>query len=470
MDQRSARTVDQGVALPEKCVISREVAVAPGVFAPGHLGELTQIVDFALVDAVLTETGRVQRRVRVLPSRVVVYFVLALALFEHVGYRSVWAKLVAGLEGLPVAYPTSGAFSRARRRVGVAPFKSLFEVLAGPVAWRNTPGAFWRGLRTVAMDGTTLQVPDAPANRMTFGKAKAKGGGENGYPFLRLLVLVETGTRVLLGVTFGPHAQGETTYAPTLFGHLRAGMLVLADRGFDSWELLSAISDRGADYLVRSRTARTPMILKRLPDGSYLSVFGNGRLPVRIVEATVVVRFADGSRRTEPWRLVTSLIDHRRYPAGELVTLYHERWEVETALYSIKCTLLGGRVLRSNLPQDIDQEIYALLTVYQALRIAMADAAATEPGLDPDRMSFTVALETACGQVIAAAGVLVTAAVDLVGVIGRALLREKPAPRRNRTNPRSKKRPTSKYAASAMGVPKTSRRYTLHADIGILSS
>ncbi|MFF3160127.1 hypothetical protein [Streptomyces sp. NPDC057910] len=141
------------------------------------------------------------------------------------------------------------------------------------------------------------------------------------------------------------------------------------------------------------------------------------------------------------------------------------QWEVETVLFSVKCTLPGGRVLRSDLPQDIEQEIYALLTVYQALRIAMTDAAATTPGLDPDRMSFTIALETACDQVIAAAGILTGTVVDLVGAIGRALLREKPLPRRNRTNPRSKKRPTSKYAASGSGVPKQTHRYTLHTNI-----
>lgn len=147
--------------MQEKSVITRKVAVAGGVFAPGHLGELTQVVDFALVDAVLEETGALQKRVRLLPSRVVVYFVLALALFEQCSYRAVWGKLVASMDTLALVRPCTSALCRARRRVGAAPFRALFEVLAGPVAWRHTPGAFWRGLRTVAIDGTSLHLPDS---------------------------------------------------------------------------------------------------------------------------------------------------------------------------------------------------------------------------------------------------------------------------------------------------------------------
>ncbi|MFJ2778800.1 transposase domain-containing protein [Kitasatospora sp. NPDC087315] len=128
--------------MQEKSVITREFALAGGVFAPGHLGELTQVVDFALVDAVLEETGAVQKRVRLLPSRVVVYFVLALALFEQCSYRAVWGKLAAGLDALALARPCISALCRARRRVGTKPFKALFETLAGPVAWPHTPGAF----------------------------------------------------------------------------------------------------------------------------------------------------------------------------------------------------------------------------------------------------------------------------------------------------------------------------------------
>ncbi|MFF3959239.1 transposase domain-containing protein [Streptomyces sp. NPDC001890] len=130
------------------------------MFAPGHLGELTQIVDFALVDAVLEETGRREKRLRLLPSRVVVYFVLALALFEHHSYRTVWSKLTAALTPLALVCPAVSSLTRARRRVGAAPLRRLFETLAGPVARPGQAGSFYRGLRTVAVDGTLLHTPD----------------------------------------------------------------------------------------------------------------------------------------------------------------------------------------------------------------------------------------------------------------------------------------------------------------------
>ncbi|WP_370268027.1 transposase domain-containing protein [Streptomyces sp. V4I8] len=164
------------------------------MYAPGHLGELTQIVDFALVDAVLEETGTRERRVRLLPSRVVVYFVLALALFEQDSYRGVWGKLVAGLEGLSLVRPAVSSLSRARRRIGAAPLRRLLETLAGPVAYRGQVGVFYRGLRTVAVDGTLLHVPDDEAVTWRYPKRSGESM-EFGYPLLRLLVVVECGTR-----------------------------------------------------------------------------------------------------------------------------------------------------------------------------------------------------------------------------------------------------------------------------------
>ncbi|MFG2585979.1 IS4 family transposase [Streptomyces malaysiensis] len=224
--------------MQEQSVITREIAVAAGVFAPGHLGELTQVVDFALVDAVLEETGTVQKRVRLLPSRVVVYFVLALALFERCSYRAVWGKLVASLDALALVRPCTSALCRARRRVGAAPFQALFETLAGPVAGPHTPGAFWRGLRTVAIDGTSFHLPDSEPIAARHTKRKRKGEDvEFGYPLLRLLVLIECGTRAVLAAAFGPETTGETTYAEQMLDRLARGMLVLLDTGFDGYPL-----------------------------------------------------------------------------------------------------------------------------------------------------------------------------------------------------------------------------------------
>jgi hypothetical protein len=189
-----------------KPVITRTIEAAGGVYEPGHLGELTQIVDFALVDAVLTETGTIERRLRLLPSRVVVYFVLALALFEECSYRGVWGKLTAALEGLSLTRPALSSLSRARRRIGVAPLQRLFESLAGPVAHRGQTGAFWRSLRTVAVDGTLLHAPDEPAITWRYPK-RAGAQLEFGYPLLRLVVLIECGTRAILAAAFGPERR-----------------------------------------------------------------------------------------------------------------------------------------------------------------------------------------------------------------------------------------------------------------------
>jgi hypothetical protein len=335
------------------------------------------------------------------------------------------------------------------------------------VATPATPGAFWRGMRTVAIDATTMHVPEA----LQLGGRYTKRAGEKltfGYPLLRLSVLVECGTRAILAAVFGPEADGETTHARRLLDALSAGMLVLADAGYDSWELLRDIAATQAQFLCRSGARRTPLILRDLADGSYLSVLGYGRLKVRIIEAWVTVTWADGTVTREQWRLVTSLLDHRRYPADDLVSLYHRRWQAETTYLSIKSTILDGRVLRSQRPEDIDQEVYALLTVYQAIIRVAVDAVDTCPEARPDRISFTVALQTAGDQVIAAVGIIIPVGDGLVGVIGQAVLDELlPAPR-NRGKARTKKNPTSKYGPNAGTFPQTSLKYTISANVMVM--
>jgi hypothetical protein len=388
-------------------------------------------------------------------------------LFEHCAYRRVWAKMTAGLWVLKLTAPSASALVRARRRVGPNPFRVLFETVAGWVGRPSTPGVFWRGLRTVAVDATTLHVPDRPAvtgryrkrdtDKLTFG-----------YPLLRLSVLVECGTRAILAATFGPEADGETSHARRLLHAVGTGMLVLADAGYDSWELLREIAATKAEFLCRSGARRTPLILTELADGSYLSVLGYGKLKVRIIEAWVTITWADGTVSREQWRLVTSLLDHHRHPASELIELYHRRWQAETTYLSIKSTMLDGRVLRSQHPTDIDQEVYALLTVYQTIIRIAVDAVDTCPEARPDRISFTVALHTAADQVTAAVGIIIPAGDRLVGVIGRAVLDELLPPTRNRGKARTKKTPTSKYGPNAGTFPQTSLNYTITTHVTIM--
>ncbi|MFE9823132.1 IS4 family transposase [Streptomyces sp. NPDC005791] len=450
--------------MQEKSVITRTVEAAGGVYAPGHLGELTQIVDFALVDTVIEETRTAEKRLRWLPSRVVVYFVLALALFEDRSYRGVWGKLTAGL---PLVRPAASSLSRARRRIGAAPLRRLFEILAGPVAHLGQAGSFYRGLRTVAVDGALLHVPDEEA--LTWRYPKRTGESlEFGYPLLRLVVLVECDTRVVLAAAFGPESDGELSYVGRLLSALDRTMLLLADAGFDANEFARDVQATGAQFLVRSSARRIPTPFRRLGDGSYLARIGYGVLPVlltvRVIEASVTATLADGTVRTEQWRLLTSLLNPAAHPATGLVDLYHERWQSETTYFSIKATMLDGRVLCSRSLTGLDQEVYALLTTYQALIHAAADTTCTRPGLDMDRISFTVLLATAADTVTTATKILPPVGpADLVGTIGRAALH--PARHRHRVKARTRKKPTSKYGPNAGQQPQKAQKYMIRTTV-----
>jgi hypothetical protein len=433
--------------LSDDCAISvaaRAIRSAAGVFAPGHLGELTQYLPFELVDAVLEETRRAQRRLRCLPSRVGVYFALALCLFPEAGYLTVWGKLVAGLAGAGAPAPSEKALRDLRRRVGAAPLRALFEVVAGPLAWPSAPGARYRGLRTVAFDGcSSLKAPDLERNRGWLGRVRSRTAW-TGYPTVMLMALVETGTRALIGARFGPHDTDEKGYASRLLHLLGPGMLVLADRGFDGNAFLAALAGTRAQFLVRLRSGRRLPVLARLDDGSFLTRIGG--LAVRVIDADVTVRCAGGTVIRGRYRLATTLLDSRRDPAGALVRLYHERWEVESAFYALRHTLANGRVLRSGDPAGLEQELWALLLLYQLLRMAMADAAGAR-GTDPDRASFTVALEAARDQAILAAGIIPGDPAGLPGAIGRAVLARLLPARRHRVSARKVKSPVSRYAA-----------------------
>lgn len=398
--------------MQEKSVITRIVEVAAGVFAPGHLGELTRFVDFEVVDRVLAAHGAAGSRVRVLPGRVTVYFVLALALFEGCSYRAVWGKLTASLAGLAPGRVAVSSLSRARARLGPGVFRALFEEVSGTVGAGAGPGVCWRGWRTVAIDGTSLQLPESGLVTTRYAKRRDTGRW-TGYPLAYLVVLVETGTRAVIEAVFGPEDGSEKTMALRLCARVVPGMLVLADSGLDTFALLSAVGGRGARFLVRASAARNPGRERVLADGSYLTTLRPGRkagaargasMPARVIDACVTVRLSDGTTRIQPWRLITSLLDPEAYPAADLVALYHERWQAETAYAQLKATLLAGRVLRSCTAELIEQEIWAVLTLYQLLVRQIAEAGAAGR-IDTDRLSFTIAIETARDQTVLAAGI-----------------------------------------------------------------
>ncbi len=408
---------------PAVATITDTKTLARGVFAAGHLGELTQQVPFEMVDAVLAETRTVQSRVRELPSRVVVYLLLAGCLFADLGYVQVWHRLVAGLEGMPLPSPTAGALTKARGRVGAKPLQALFDLLRGPAATTTAAGVRWRGLLVCAIDGTTISVADTPANLRGFTKQAGHHGG-SGYPLLRLLALVACGTRTIIDAAFGPTSCGEPGYTRRLLRSLKPGMIVLLDRNFDK-----AIAATQAHLLVRLKSNRKLPVLRRYPDGSWLSQIGATQ--VRVIQAEITIATSAG-RRTGVYRLATTLLDHHRYPAFGLVTLYHQRWEIETTYLELKSSILGGRVLRAR---------------------------------TPDRASFTIALHAARDQLVQATGVIAEAVIDLVGKIGRLVLDNLLPDRRIRVTPRIVKRAISKYNARGPNINRTSYKATLSIDI-----
>jgi Insertion element 4 transposase N-terminal/Transposase DDE domain len=454
-----------GAPLSVQCATAGVVRDRSWVWLPGHLGALTRWIPPVLVDEVLDAAGRREQRVRLLPARVVVYFVLAMGLFGDCGYRRVWSALTAGWPRTVVADPSAAALRQARRRLGAKPLALLFDRLRGPVGTTATPGVFWRDLRLVAWDGTCLEVPDSPANVACFSRHAARTSRPAGYPQVRLTALVECGTRALVDAVFGPQQYTELPQARALLASLRPGMLLLADRGYDGFEALRDACATGADVLWRVQSGRLLPVIRPLSDGTHLTVITDRRsgdrltrwmrrgrhgpmpanltaLTLRVISYQVTVTAADGSARTSTVRLVTSLLDPHRHPASDLASLYHQRWEIESAYYGLKVTLRGpDRVLRSRTVEGVEQELFALLVLYQASRRAITEAATTA-GLDPDRLSLTIALHTVRLTVINASAAGPTL-LHAVLVQARNLA---PTRRRSRTSPRCVKRTLSPYA------------------------
>ena len=445
----------------DQIAITRTVRVAAGVFAPGHLGELTRFIPFEMVDEVLAATRRTQQRIRLLPARVTVYLILAGCLFAELGYPLVWRKLTAGLDGLDLTEPSSGTLREARQRLGPAPLRALFDLLRGPAATTATHAVYWRDLLLTVIDATTMSVADSTAVQSRYRKQRGNHGGA-GYPALRLSVLLTCGTRSIIDAVFSPTSTGELDHARTLARSLRPGMLLLADRNYAAADLITTLAATRADLLIRCKNGRRLPVIGRYHDGSWLSTIGTVR--VRVIDAQISVKTTSGIH-TGGYRLITTLLDPRIHPAGELMKLYHRRWEVETAYLEIKSSILGGRVLRARTPNGIDQEVHALLIVYQILRTAMTDATDSRPGLDPDRASFTTALNTARDQLTNAAGILADTVIDLVGAIGRAVLAHLLPDRRIRVKTRMIKRSNSKYQARGSNIDRHSYKATIAIDI-----
>lgn len=370
------------------------------------IGVLARTFPADVLEEVIEAAGVREVRYRRLPARLMVVFTLACWLFMRSGYGLVLAKLAdaQALEGQGWGdwqAPWTGSITKAKAKLGAAPFKLLFARTAVPAGTAATPGVFYAGLRVATVDGFTLDLPDSDDNAAFFGRGGNGSSEKNPYPQLRALALAESGTRVLLAATYGPSGTGEQTLADDLLPAMGPGMLVLADRNFASWRLWRAAAATGAALCWRMSASFTLPVLQVLPDGTYISQLNPPRkkdgppIQVRVIEYSMVTTDADGEQTSELFALATTLLDEQAYPAIDLAGLYHARWQAETGIGDLKTVIRGGPevVLRSKTPAMVEQEFWAMLCVYQAIRDLISYAAPS--GLDPGRVSFKRAFQAA---------------------------------------------------------------------------
>lgn len=410
---------------------------------------LTKVFTAELVDAATAKHDRAERRRRLLPARLVVYFVLALCLFARESYGEVLRVLTSGIPGShALARVNRSSLCRARARLGEDVLETVFRQVTGQLATPATPGAWWRGLRLLALDGTQFDLPDSTSNGDTFDGPSTTGSVPFGFPQVRAVVLAEIGTHGVLDARLGGYRDGERSLAYPLAGSTGPGDLVIADRGFWSVEFARVFTMAGADLLVRLQSNHLGTVRGELSDGSYLSMARPGKevrlraarggrtLPRHVI--CRVITFAKGDEVAHPG---TTLPDPERYPADGLVALSRERWEIELAFDEIKNHLGPGGPIRSRTPEGVRQELWAYPAVHHAIRQFAHTAALARPAVDADRVSHLKCVRIIRRSIPSQLGATATKPTRSFTEARReARARLLPA-RRNRDCPRATKKP-----------------------------
>jgi Insertion element 4 transposase N-terminal/Transposase DDE domain len=364
-------------------------------------GVLASVCPRGLIEEVLADTGKASQRERLLPAPAVVYYVMALALWREAPLEEVLRVVCEGLQWLgggkaEAVQASKSAISQARTRLGPEVMRQLAERVLRPLAAPGAPGAWYRGLRVMALDGSCMDVADEAANAEFFGYPGASRG-QTAFPQARVLGLVECGTHVVAAAGVAPHHRSEQAMAAELLpAKLTTDMLVLADRNFYGFKLWRTACATGAKLAWRVKSNLKLPVQQVLSDGSYLSTVFDSSDPARRSGQTVrVIDYTLHDSATpvqDSYRLVTNLLDPQEAPALELAALYHERWEIEGVFDEFKTHLrANSTVLRSKTPELVQQELWGLLLAHFAIRQLMVQAAWPR-GLDPDRLSFTHAV------------------------------------------------------------------------------
>jgi hypothetical protein len=425
------------------------------------LEALTTMIAPPQIAAVLAATGRRERRRRQLPAQAVVWLVIGMGLWSTANIPTIWRRLCGTLRGTFLALagrrgPVKSAFSAARKRLGAAPLRQLFRRTVRPAVGPETGGAFYRGLRLRVIDGVHLDVPDTAANAAAFGRPSTTRNGQavaGAYPQVLVVYLQEAGTHTIQEALLRRATSSEHSAAGHLLRQVPAGDLVLWDRGFHSYALLAQARKQRVEVLGRVPSYVRLRPLEYLPDGSYLAkvlatwrqpAARNRNLTVRVLDYTLddPARPGYGERH----RLLTTLIEVSKYPARELISLYHERWEIELANDEWKTPQLGRQVpVRSLTPTGVIQEVYGLLTAYNAVRGLMHEAALAA-GLWPRQLSFVGAVRVIRDSI----ALMRNARTAQLPLLYRGLLIQiaqgRLPPRENRVNPRVVKQKLSKFA------------------------
>jgi hypothetical protein len=374
---------------------TRDLAALSSLPTDERLRALERIIPMSVVQEVLVLTGHAKRHCPCLPHWFMLFYLIALGLFHDDSHTDVFKRLQRFRRGHT---PPRNTIAQARKGLGIAPLRLLKSKIVKPLGTPDTPGAFYKGLRLVGIDGFKLDVADTTDNERVFGRPHS-GRGDGAFPQVLMLGLCELGSHAFLHWQIKPSCRGEASVAPVLLRHLEADMLLLEDRGFPSFKNVKLVRQRNAQLLARLKKGPIFKPTEILEDGSYLSKIypSSGHrerdrdgIVVRVIEYTL--QDSGHADDGKVHRLLTTLLDAKEHPAEELIVLYHERWEEELAIDELKTHLKEKVVLRSQTPAGVVQEIEGLMLAHYAVRALMAEVAQRE-GLDPDRLSFTGTLK-----------------------------------------------------------------------------